>query len=303
MTIKEYIKINSKNTVLNGKDYNFNEVYSFYLSFKKFGKELYKEYNLKPIIIEENNIIDLPWPFLTINTINISTYFLQNEIDNYFNKLETEISKNEIYSLAILIGEISRILIFYNNHGDMDSIKSKVFNIVESINRKNPIIFEYNDINCFPCLFEKLEIKNPRINLMKEDLRTNNDSIIVNHNYLNIISLIMHFIKIEIMYYTSIIKYTKQPKKCNNCHNLFVGKSDLCEDCARARAAARRNINKKCKLLRDNINNCLYNHREKLPAEISIKADMLLEDDHKYSQYQDLKNIYDKMLKYTNKKS
>lgn len=305
-TIKEYIENNSINTTLNGRNYNFNEFYHFYLSFKNLGKELCKEYNLKQITItKDNEIISFPWPLLSISKINTHIFFLPNEIDNYFSQLEKEISSNEICSLSILISEISRKLKLYEYHGSdyIDPIQSKIFSLVESINKKNPVVFEYNNINSYPKLFKQLEVINPKINLMKEDLCSNDKNTVINYNYINIVSLIMHFIKIEIMYYTSIVNIAYLPKKCNDCQKLFVGKSELCETCAKARATARRKINKKCNTLRIKIENYLSIYRESLPTEIILKSERMLEEKHRFTQFKELDRLCKKIEIIINKKS
>lgn len=305
-TIKEYTENNSINTTLKGRNYNFNEFYHFYLSFKNFGKELCKENNLKQITItKDNEIISFPWPLLSINKINTYTFFLPNELDNYFLQLEKEISCNEMCSLAILISEISRTLKLYKYYGSdyIAPIESKVFNLIESINKKNPVAFEYNNINSYPKLFEQLEAINPKINLMKEDLNSNDKNIVISHNYINIVSLIMHFIKIEIMYYTSIVKTAYLPKKCNDCQKLFVGKGELCQTCAKARATARRKINKKCNTLRSKIEYYLSIYRESLPTEIILKSERMLEEKHRFTQFKELDRLCKKIEIIINKKS
>lgn len=306
MTLREYTRINSINTLLNGKTYNFKEIFSFYESFKKFGKKLCKELVFDPIIISlDTNTIDLQWPLFKIDKVNNYTYFIPDNIEDYLNQIESDISSDEIYSLAILIGEISRILHFYNYYGIdcVDDIKSKVFKIVNSINLINPIAFQYDDVNEFKNLFKNIETINPKINLVKEDLITEDDYIKTNINFLNLISLIMHFIKVEIMYYTSFNKSGYKPKKCVDCHIIFIGKGPKCKSCSKITAATRRNINKKCDILRKKIEKKKELYKKVLPDTIINEANILLKEEHKYTQYKKLEEFYEKISNYTIKKS
>lgn len=298
MTLKEYIKFNSKNTLLVSKRYDFNEIYNLYIDFKTLGKYLCK-YDFNKILILDNKL-KFKWPFITINNSDerLTNFINQSKLNN----IENKITNNEIASLSTFIylisSSIKQINIEYSYSEIMNKLNMKISRLLNIYINNNIQEFTLDNLTFIPTIIDKLYKKNYLFGYITEDLIYDDElAILVDYiNFKNILSLFMHFIKLELMYYTSQINESRKIKICPGCHEskLFSGKK--CKECKNKENSKRRNINKKCNTIRNKLQQCI-SFDESIPYELKMKICRMLEEKHSYIQYNELKRLLEEVEK------
>lgn len=266
-----------KEKIYNDNKIPFNRIYELYTEFKALGKDLYKNYGETSykIIIDENevklqwldeNIYDKAQKNLTY--LLTSKYSINNEDLGLYN-----IRKKDILNFAAFVYLCSKSVEKYYKiqnltkkyataeyQKTMDFFKKYMKIYENKIERE----FELSDLGKIPIIVEKMESKKSNISQIYEKLKytdniPNNANIDKIKSELNVImpyiifnnlmSILFHFFKLEIVYYSFLIEEKKKPHLCKICHKWVIGKCN----CVTFNNSYRSNINKKCKNRKDKL--------------------------------------------------
>ena len=266
-----------KEKIYNDNKIPFNRIYELYTEFKALGKDLYKNYGETSykIIIDENevklqwldeNIYDKAQKNLT--SFLTSKYSINNEDLDLYN-----IRKKDILNFAAFVYLCSKSVEKYYKiqnltkkyataeyQKTMDFFKKYMKIYENKIERE----FELSDLGKLPIIVEKMESKKSNISQIYEKLKytdniPNNANIDKIKSELNVImpyiifnnlmSILFHFFKLEIVYYSFLIEEKKKPHLCKICHKWVIGKCN----CVTFNNSYRSNINKKCKNRKDKL--------------------------------------------------
>lgn len=258
-----------KEKIYNDNKIPFNRIYELYTEFKALGKDLYKNYGETSykIIIDENevklqwldeNIYDKAKKNLTCFLTN--KYSINNEDLGLYN-----IRKKDILNFAAFVYLCSKSVENYcclnkeyvneEYYQEINDFMKKYMKVYENkIERE----FELSDLGKIPIIVEKMESKKSNISQIYEKLKYTDSmpnnaninkvesepSVIMPYIIFNdLMSILFHFFKLEIVYYSFLLEEKKKPHQCKICHKWVIGKCN----CVTLNNAYRSNINKKCK--------------------------------------------------------
>ena len=278
MTIKNYLKRNLSNCLLNNEPIDFDAFYKEYLYLKEEAGILAKEYNIKIKVTEKGIIVPKEDSIKSI--INNSNLVNFVSIDEDANIAHFTLIQAITYTLK----KIAYKAKYYKKNIDLD------FTFVEaadSITHENFILFIPEMVNSYG---EKNNLYN-----ISESLKNSSKNITLDNkfNYKDKGSLWFHTFIAEIVYYSYEIESgSGQPKICPDCHEPHFCHSKLCYECNKKRKNERRKANFKCERLRNKLRHNLQKYYNLIPKETYQKVnEMLIKDEHKYTDLKKLKEL------------
>lgn len=313
-----------KEKIYNDNEIPFNRIYELYTEFKALGKDLYKNYGETSykIIIDENevklqwldeNIYDKAQKNLTCFLTN--KYSINNEDLGLYNIRKKDILNFAafVYLCSKSVENYCRLTKEYVNEEYYQEVNDFMKKYMKVYENKIEREFELSDLGKIPIIVEKMESKKSNISQIYEKLKytdnipnnANIDKIEPELNVImpyiifnNLMSILFHFFKLEIVYYSFLIEEKKKPHQCKICHKWVIGKCN----CVTLNNAYRSNINKKCKNRKKKLKWYLDEFDNVIPAKYKQEINQALDQKGHWQDLPKLEKLINDVEDYLKKK-